>query len=44
MPMTGLRLLQGGACTRGIYDNMKAAVETIFVGKERAYNTYGPHG
>jgi len=28
----------GGACTRGIYDNMKTAVDTIFVGKERAYN------
>src|SRR5258706_3881672 len=27
-----------GACTRGIYDNMETAVETIFVGKERAYN------
>jgi transposase len=27
-----------GACRRGIYDNMKTAVETIFVGKERAYN------
>src|SRR6202035_2538665 len=27
-----------GACTRGIYDNMKTAVETIFVGKERQYN------
>ena len=27
-----------GACTRGIYDNMKTVVETIFVGKERAYN------
>jgi transposase len=27
-----------GACTRGIYDNMKTAVETIFVGKDRAYN------
>jgi transposase len=27
-----------GACTRGIYDNMKAAVDAIFVGKERAYN------
>jgi len=24
-----------GACTRGIYDNMKTAVETVFVGKER---------
>ena len=27
-----------GACTRGIYDNMKTAVETIFVGKDRQYN------
>src|SRR6202166_1466204 len=27
-----------GACTRGIYDNMKTAVETIFIGRERAYN------
>ena len=27
-----------GTCTRGIYDNMKTAVETIFVGSERAYN------
>ena len=27
-----------GACTRGIYDNMKTAVETIHVGRERAYN------
>jgi transposase len=27
-----------GACTRGIYDNMKTAVDTIFVGKDRAYN------
>jgi transposase len=27
-----------GACTRGIYDNMKTAGETVFVGKERAYN------
>ncbi|HLJ19299.1 MAG TPA: IS21 family transposase [Stellaceae bacterium] len=27
-----------GACSRGIYDNMKTAVEAIFVGKERAYN------
>ena len=27
-----------GACQRGIYDNMKTAVETIFVGRERAYN------
>jgi transposase len=28
----------GGVCRRGIYDNMKTAVETIFVGKARAYN------
>ena len=28
----------GGACARGIYDNMKTAVDTIFVGRERAYN------
>jgi transposase len=27
-----------GACTRGIYDNMKTAVDAIFVGKNRAYN------
>jgi transposase len=27
-----------GACARGIYDNMKTAVDTIFVGKERQYN------
>jgi transposase len=27
-----------GACTRGIYDNMKTAVDAIFVGKERQYN------
>ena len=27
-----------GTCQRGIYDNMKTAVETIFVGRERAYN------
>jgi transposase len=27
-----------GACTRGIYDNMKTAVDAVFVGKERAYN------
>ena len=27
-----------GARTRGVYDNMKTAVETIFVGKERGYN------
>jgi transposase len=27
-----------GTCTRGIYDNMKTAVETVFVGKDRRYN------
>jgi hypothetical protein len=27
-----------GACARGLYDNMKTAVEAIFVGKERQYN------
>ena len=27
-----------GAPRRGIYDNMKTAVETVFVGKERAFN------
>ncbi len=27
-----------GACTRGIYDNMKTAVETVFIGKDRQFN------
>ena len=27
-----------GTCGRGIYDNMKTAVQTIFVGKKRLYN------
>ena len=27
-----------GTCTRGIYDNMKTAVETVFVGKNRQFN------
>ena len=27
-----------GACTRGIYDNMRTAVETVFIGKDRQYN------
>jgi transposase len=27
-----------GACTRGIYDNMKTAVEAVFIGKERRFN------
>jgi len=28
----------GGGCQRGIYDNMKTAVETVFVGRARTYN------
>ena len=28
----------GGLCERGIYDNMKTAVETVFVGKDRQFN------
>lgn len=31
-------LFYGGACRRGIYDNMKTAVDAIFVGKARRYN------
>src|SRR6185503_15497254 len=27
-----------GGCRRGLYDNMKTAVETVFVGKDRVYN------
>jgi transposase len=27
-----------GACQRGIYDNMKTAVDAIYVGKDRAFN------
>src|SRR5881275_1721822 len=27
-----------GTCVRGIYDNMKTAVETVFLGKDRQYN------
>src|ERR1700687_4760557 len=27
-----------GTCTRGIYDNMKTAVETVLIGKDRQYN------
>ena len=27
-----------GTCQRGIYDNMKTAVDTVFVGKDRGYN------
>jgi len=36
--MIGALLFFKGTCTRGIYDNMKTAVDTIFVGRERAYN------
>jgi transposase len=28
----------GGACRRGIYDNMSTAVDAVFLGKERAFN------
>src|ERR1044072_3089610 len=31
-------ILFKGTCGRGIYDNMKTAVETVFVGKDRLYN------
>src|SRR5215813_8848533 len=27
-----------GACTRGIYDNLKTAVDAVFVGKDRQFN------
>ena len=27
-----------GACSRGIYDNMKTAVDTVFLGKDRQFN------
>lgn len=27
-----------GTCTRGIYDNMRTAVDAVFVGKERKFN------
>src|SRR6187399_752529 len=27
-----------GTCTRGIYDNMKTGVETVFIGKDRQFN------
>jgi transposase len=27
-----------GTCTRGIYDNMKTAVEVVFIGKDRQFN------
>jgi transposase len=30
--------LFGGACQRGIYDNMTTAVESVFIGKKRQFN------
>ena len=30
--------LFGGACRRGIYDNMKTVVDAVFAGKERSFN------
>jgi transposase len=27
-----------GGCARGVYDNMKTAVGTIFIGEDRQYN------
>jgi hypothetical protein len=30
--------LFGGACRRGIYDNMTTAVESVFIGKKRQFN------
>src|SRR3974377_2386207 len=36
-PHRAFALFKGG-CRRGIYDNMKTAVETVFVGKDRQYN------
>jgi transposase len=27
-----------GTCTRGIYDNMKTAVDAVFIGRERGFN------
>src|SRR6201996_967142 len=27
-----------GTCTRGVYDNMKTAVEAVFIGKDRQFN------
>ena len=32
------RFIRGGVWTRGIYDNMKTAVETAFFGKDRQDN------
>jgi transposase len=32
----------GGVCRRGIYDNMRTAVEAVFVGRARVYNRLPP--
>ena len=37
-PTSGAFAFFKGACGRGVYDNMKTAVETIFVGKDRQHN------
>jgi transposase len=29
-----------GTCTRGIYDNMKTAVDAVFMGKDRQFNRH----
>lgn len=29
----------GGSCTRGIYDNMKTAVDAVYIGKARKFNS-----
>ena len=29
----------GGACVRGIYDNMRTAVDAVFAGKDRSWNS-----
>ncbi|PWC52404.1 transposase [Azospirillum sp. TSH7] len=34
----GAAAFYGGLCERGIYDNMKTAVEAVFVGKDRQFN------
>jgi transposase len=33
----GFAFFRGG-CTRGIYDNVRTAVDTVFIGKDRLYN------
>jgi transposase len=33
----------GGVPGRGIYDNMKTAVTSVFTGKERVFNLVCPH-